>query len=288
MDFKKGSTYTRHDIHTLYFGSPVPETGTGNWTSGYVRVEDELIVFMNIDVPGRTGHNFPNRYDEETKTIEWFGKPNTNSKQPTFDKLIKRELTPHFFARWDNSDPFTYLGVGKIVDYVDGNPTVYLNGEPTENIKLTLTVEDIGDILPSTRESDKVTSFALEKYLEEFIVSNWDNIDLGKKYGRCEEEIEGKRKKARTDTGEIDIFALSKDETEYLVIELKKGRASDVVVGQIQRYMGYVKEEVATTNQNVKGLIIALEDDLKIRRALSVNPDIDFYRYAISFDLIEI
>ena len=263
-------------------------TGTGNWTSGYVRVEDELIVFMNINVPGKTGHDFPNRYDEETKTIEWFGKPNTNSKQPTFDKLIKGELTPHFFARWDNSDPFTYLGVGKIVDYVDGNPTVYANGEPTENIKLTLTVEDIGDILPSTRESDKETSFALEKYLEEFIVSNWDNIDLGKKYDRCEDEIEGKRKKARTDTGEIDIFALSKDETEYLVIELKKGRASDDVVGQIQRYMGYVKEEVATTSQNVRGLIIALEDDLKIRRALSINPDIDFYRYAISFDLIEI
>lgn len=97
MDFKKGSTYTRNDIHTLYFGSPVPETGTGNWTSGYVRVEDELIVFMNINVPGTTGHDFPNRYDEETKTIEWFGKPNTNSKQPTFDKLIRRELTPHFF-----------------------------------------------------------------------------------------------------------------------------------------------------------------------------------------------
>ena len=288
MDFKKGSTYTRHEIHRLYFGIPVPETGTGNWTSGYARVEDDLIVFMNIDVPGRTGHDFPNRYDEKTKTIEWFGKPNTHSKQPTFAKLIKGEMTPHFFARWDNSDPFTYLGIGNIVDYVDGNPTVYANGEPTENIKLTLTVEDIGDILPSTRESDKETSFALEKYLEEFIVSNWDNIDLGKKYDRCEEEIEGKRKKARTDTGEIDIFAISKDETEYLVIELKKGRASDDVVGQIQRYMGYVKEEVATTSQNVRGLIIALEDDLKIRRALSINPDIDFYRYAISFDLIEI
>jgi hypothetical protein len=143
MDFKKGSTYTRNDIHTLYFGRPVPETGTGNWTSGYVRVEDDLIVFMNIDVPGRTGHDFPNRYDEETKTIEWFGKPNTHSKQPTFAKLIKGEMTPHFFARWDNSDPrFTYLGVGKIVRYVDGNPTVFSNGNPTENIKLTLTVEN--------------------------------------------------------------------------------------------------------------------------------------------------
>lgn len=51
--------------------------------------------------------------------------------------------------------------------------------------------------------------------------------------------------------------------------------------------MGYVDEEVATRNQKVKGLIIALEDDLRIRRALSINPDIDFYRYAISFDLIE-
>ena len=44
MDFKKGSTYTRNDIHTLYFDSPVPETGTGNWTSGYVRVGRDSIL----------------------------------------------------------------------------------------------------------------------------------------------------------------------------------------------------------------------------------------------------
>ena len=46
MDFKKGSNYTRDEIHTLYFDKPVPATGTGNWTSGYVRVEEELIVFI--------------------------------------------------------------------------------------------------------------------------------------------------------------------------------------------------------------------------------------------------
>ena len=48
-----------------------------------------------------------------------------------------------------------------------------------------------------------------------------------------------------TDTGYIDILAVSKDNKELLVIELKKGRASDVVVGQIQRYMGYILEEIA-------------------------------------------
>ena len=99
MDFKKGSTYTRDEIHTLYHGTPVPKIGTGNWTSGYVREKDELIVFMNINVAGRTGHDFPNSYDHETQTIEWFGKPNTNSNQPTFVKLFNRELVPHFFAR---------------------------------------------------------------------------------------------------------------------------------------------------------------------------------------------
>jgi len=35
-------------------------------------------------------------------------------------------------------------------------------------------------------------------------------------------------------------------------VELKKGRASDVVVGQIQRYMGYVLQELAEEHQKVK------------------------------------
>lgn len=58
-----------------------------------------------------------------------------------------------------------------------------------------------------------------------------------------------------------------------------------MVVGQIQRYMGYVQEELAEANQKVKGVIIAFEDDMKIHRALSVTSNIDFYTYKISFKL---
>jgi restriction system protein len=83
-------------------------------------------------------------------------------------------------------------------------------------------------------------------------------------------------------------LAISHDESEFLVIELKKGRASDAVVGQIQRYMGYVKEALTDGSQTVKGMIIALEDDLRIQRALSVTTNIDFYRYKVSFDLEEV
>ena len=70
------------------------------------------------------------------------------------------------------------------------------------------------------------------------------------------------------------------------MIELKKGRASDSVVGQIQRYMGYVMSELAEPSQSVKGIVIALEDDKKIRYALKVKPSISFYRYQVNFNLI--
>ena len=35
----------------------------------------------------------------------------------------------------------------------------------------------------------------------------------------------------------------------------------------------------------MRGVIIALEDDIRIRRALAVAPNIDFYRYEVNFRL---
>lgn len=79
---------------------------------------------------------------------------------------------------------------------------------------------------------------------------------------------------------------MSKDKTRILVIELKRGRTSDVVVGQVLRYMGYVKEELAEEGQEVEGVIIGLEDDQKLRWAIGPVPSIRFYRYQVSFKLI--
>jgi restriction system protein len=55
----------------------------------------------------------------------------------------------------------------------------------------------------------------------------------------------------------------------------------------VLRYMGYVQEELAEAGQSVAGVIIALEDDQKIRRALAMVPSITFYRYEIRFKLVE-
>ncbi len=131
------------------------------------------------------------------------------------------------------------------------------------------------------------SAFAMEKHLEDFLVANWSQTDLGKEYDIYEEDGERVGQQYGTDTGPLDILAISKDKKSLLVVELKKGRASDVVVGQTLRYMGYVKEELAEEHQAVRGVIIALDDDQRIRRALMVVPSIVFYRYQISFKLVK-
>jgi restriction system protein len=131
------------------------------------------------------------------------------------------------------------------------------------------------------------STFALEKHLEDFLVQNWGHTDLGKDYDIFTDDGEKVGQQYPTDTGPMDILAVRKDKHELLVIELKKGRASDVVVAQTLRYMGYVKDELAENGQLVRGLIIAAEDDIRLRRALAVAPNIDFYRYQVRFKLVK-
>ncbi len=164
--------------------------------------------------------------------------------------------------------------VSNVTKYAEEIEELISGNRPQKIISTDETIED-----PSV--------FALEKHLEDFLVKNWEHTILGKNYNIFEDEGEMIGQQYPSDTGPIDILAVSKDNKEILVVELKKGRASDAVIGQIQRYMGFVKDELCDEGQTVKGLIIALDDDLRIRRALSVTNDIEFYRYKVDFKLIK-
>lgn len=131
------------------------------------------------------------------------------------------------------------------------------------------------------------SAFALEKHLEDFLVTNWKSTELSRDFDILEEDGERVGQQFPTDTGPIDILAISKDHKTLLVVELKKGQASDDVVGQILRYMGFVQDELAEPQQSVRGVVIALDDDKRLRRALEMVSAIDFYRYEVSFKLVK-
>ena len=154
-----------------------------------------------------------------------------------------------------------------------------------DEIDELITGSRISKISVSDPTIEEPSEFALERHLEDFLIKNWKSTSLGKNFDIYEEEGEMVGQQYPSDTGPIDILAISKDKKTLLVVELKKGRVSDNVVGQIQRYMGYVKSDLAEKNQDVKGVIIGLEDDLKLTRALSVTRNIDFYKYKVNFKL---
>jgi hypothetical protein len=121
-------------------------------------------------------------------------------------------------------------------------------------------------------EPEEEMEFALEKYLEDFIVDNWDKIDFGEKLTLFEDDDgnDGQQYLAG-DAGYIDILA--RDENKNLVVvELKKGRKNDEVIGQVLRYMGWVRGNVAK-GAGVRGLIIVRDKDPKLDYALKEIAD---------------
>jgi RecB family endonuclease NucS len=101
-------------------------------------------------------------------------------------------------------------------------------------------------------------------------------------------EDEEKGVQFTTGVGPIDILARDRANGDWVIIELKKGRSDDAVVGQIMRYMGWIRKHKATTSEKVRGIIITGAPSDKIKYALHGSDAIEFFTYKVSFDLVAV
>lgn len=88
-----------------------------------------------------------------------------------------------------------------------------------------------------------------------------------------------------TTVGPIDILARDRKTGGYVIIELKKGRAADKVFGQLSRYMGWVKKNLAA-GAPVSGMIVGTTIDDKLRAARDAHDtkvDLVTYSSQMSF-----
>lgn len=94
--------------------------------------------------------------------------------------------------------------------------------------------------------------FILENGLEEAVKKNLSQLKLRLASGSIQQQCS-----LEIGVGRTDLICLD-EKDNYVVIELKVVDSSDVVIGQIQRYMGYIQENWAEKeNKQVKGIIIA-------------------------------
>lgn len=139
---------------------------------------------------------------------------------------------------------------------------------------------------PAHEVTDSSSSeFVLEKHLEDFLVGNWGSTELSKRYELFEDEGGTSQQYPTEGRDRIDILVKDKKDGSFVVIELKKGQTNDDTVGQLARYMGWVKKHKAN-GKGVKGIIIARSNDPRLRNALEVVPNTELLLYRVNFSLI--
>ncbi len=182
-----------------------------------------------------------------------------------------RDLGSKFNLTFDDVDLFLY--------------TISAEDEGKEAVKAVNDGREISnpeEIRGISKEAESM-EFAMEKYLEEFIEANFSRIDFSANLELYQDE-ENTGRQFRTPIGNIDLLAVDKEKKEFVVIELKKGKSSDDVIGQILRYMGWVKENLAT-DYNVRGIIIVKDKDERLQYALKMIPNVNLFTYNVSFDV---
>lgn len=129
-----------------------------------------------------------------------------------------------------------------------------------------ISLEDIKDELKNSNSKIKETieDKLYEKEIEDYYVRNIKEISKdievvrSPTYGR----------QFSTHIGPIDILCIDKKTKEYVICELKRGQTSDETVGQLLRYMGWVKKHLELSDKNVRGILVGSEFNEKIDYSL--------------------
>jgi len=138
-------------------------------------------------------------------------------------------------------------------------------------------------------QAGRAAAFGLEKHLHDFLVDNWDQTVLGRDWMLLEEDGETVGSHYQTgEVGEIDILAKHRSQDRWLVVELKRNQSSDETVGQVLRYMGWVRRRKAGKRAPVEGLVICHEVDAKLKYALDGQRDMRCMTYQVSFALSDV
>jgi 5-methylcytosine-specific restriction protein A len=116
--FEIGKKYARRDVYKV-IGIP-QDTRGGNWDTGYNQYKSDFFLFCNVGVPGRTGHDYRNRF--EGPDLYWYAKSHTTISQPQIRKLLDPSGAVYIFYRTSDNEPFTFAGFGVPKSYQAETP----------------------------------------------------------------------------------------------------------------------------------------------------------------------
>jgi len=188
--------------------------------------------------------------------------------------LVRKYHKEYFYTEFDSEkDWLSYYGdptkKGTFKEALEYYETTSKLPQALETYSVALRKGVIKDQKPLNIEEYANLRFK-EKMLEDFLEFNLHLLEKGLKLIR---------RQFPTLVGPIDILAID-SQKHYVVIELKKGKASDKVMGQLHRYIGFIEEEMSK-GKYVRGTIVSQEIDKKLKYAFKAfkNPHLQLFKF---------
>ncbi len=209
------------------------------------------------------------------QAVQWFAENYPKIKQGTIAAHLIRLSTNvptrlQYNVRSDGSDDKFFK--------IDSNTfRLYEPGRDPSPIRETSPSQEE----PQEQASESTGEFAYEHDLRDFLARNLYLIEPGLTL-YSDEGITG----VEFPVGGRFIDLLAQDSFgDYVVIELKVSKGYDRVVGQLLRYMNWIKINQADEGQKVRGIVIAkcISDDLRL--ACAGLPDVALAEYELAVSI---
>lgn len=235
-----------------------------------VKIGDIVLAYMGGNIVAAVGEVIGDyEYNDKNKV----GDPNGEIQYPN-QRKVRWWSSPRYFHRSKlPTDLYKWVALPATLytrEYDMAQFKAILQGIPSEGIAM--------EVQP-TVGLEEARAFALETHLRDFLARNLQLIEEGLSLFRDETGREGIE--YPTDTGPIDLLAVNRN-GDFVVFELKVSRGPDRALGQLMRYMGWVRKKLAGT-KDVRGIIVAQRMDDGLKLAASENPRIRLLEYELSF-----
>ena len=213
-------------------------------------------------VPFSLGHYENEELAERVKPKPWLRdwKENRNDirSHRWRNVLVMTEITP-----------FSYVTCS-FHKYVDDTP---VRSPPQGGVRVLPPIQGAGDGSPRLTESHTLVRPTLaERNLEDYIVDQLEAIEPG---------LRLEKRQLSTPAGRLDL--LCKDANgNYVVVELKRTKGTDQVVGQILRYMGWLSEAHGT--DKVRGIVVVAKKDQALSYALMAVPNVQVKEFKVRIE----
>ena len=209
-----------------------------------------------------------------------------------YPKIKIGTVTAHLIRLSTNAQTRTHYsakpGEDDVLYQIDGSHfRLYQTGQDPAPIYTARQPTEIGKI-PEGEDEEDIRSqpptsgeFAYETDLRNYLANNLNSLEAGLRVYE-DEGITG----IEFPVGGrlIDILAIDTD-GGLVVIELKVSRGYDKVVGQLMRYVAWIKKNLAENDQRVRGIIVAREISEDLLLACSMVSEVELFEYELSLSL---